>query len=107
MTVRDSATAASNGAANTPFFDLPSRQRLVRLRRLAQVALDRYGLGGSRLQLLSTETNAIFRVDTAANERFVLRINKPGGRSLSQIRSELWWLEALRRDTDLVFASGF
>jgi len=40
-------------------------------------------------------------VRTAAN-RYVLRIGRPGARTEIQVRSELAWLEALRRDTDLV-----
>jgi Ser/Thr protein kinase RdoA (MazF antagonist) len=47
--------------------------------------------------------NGIFRVDTAAGEKYVLRVSIPGdvGHSLETIRSEMIWLSALRQETDL------
>lgn len=60
------------------------------------------------------EENTTFRVEVALSvhqsdkslssktQWYVLRIHRPGNHSLALIRSELLWLSALRRDTDLV-----
>jgi Ser/Thr protein kinase RdoA (MazF antagonist) len=43
----------------------------------------------------------MFRVVTSNGERYVLRLSRPGVHTAQEIRSELWWLQALHRDTDL------
>lgn len=85
-----------------PFAALTPPGQARRLRRAALLALDRYDLAVARVRLLDNYYNAIFRVDAADGARYALRISAPGGRSLTDIRSELCWLEALRRDTALV-----
>jgi Ser/Thr protein kinase RdoA (MazF antagonist) len=84
------------------FSDLDQSGRTARLRRLAMVVLARYDLAVAAVRPLSMHFNAIFRVDLEDGGRVVLRINRPGNRSLVDIRSELIWLDALRRETDLV-----
>jgi len=96
-----------------PFEELTRRGRLRRYRQLAQVALDAYGLTGARLRFIRSAGNVTFRVDASdqaplggASERYyrnhcVLRIHEPGYQTPEAIRSELEWLAALRRDTDL------
>lgn len=76
-------------------------------RAVADTALARhYGLGGSRLRLLSDGENTTFRVD-ADGGPFVLRVQRSTGspwhpvRTDDMVRSELAWLTALRGDTDL------
>jgi Ser/Thr protein kinase RdoA (MazF antagonist) len=76
------------------------------LRRLAQAALADYDLNPGRLGLLKHGHNTTFRLDgaeraEAGGPRYVLRVNRPGWRTLPQIRSEMAWLEALQRDTAL------
>ena len=84
------------------FYDLSYRGRALRLRRVALAALDRYELRVARLRLLTNETNGIFRVDTAGGKRHVVRVTDPlGCHGLEEIRSEMMWLAALRRDTYL------
>ncbi len=85
-----------------PFKELGQAGRTARLRDLALRALARYDLAVTSVRPLTTHYNAVFRVDTADGDRVVLRVNRPGNRSLVDIRSELAWLEALRRETDLV-----
>ena len=41
-------------------------------------------------------------MDAPDGDRFVLRIHRPGLRTINVVRSEMAWLAALRRDTDLV-----
>jgi Ser/Thr protein kinase RdoA (MazF antagonist) len=68
---------------------------------LARTAARRYGFGESvRLSAFGELTeNPAFRVEDADSQRAVaLRVYRPGGRPLDEIRSELAWIEALRKD---------
>lgn len=85
-----------------PFHELTPAGRTARLRRLALLALEHYDLDVVAIRPLSTQFNAIFRIDTAGGARYVLRINRPGHRALVDIHSELVWLDALRHETDLL-----
>ncbi len=87
-----------------PFAELTRQGQVRRLRPMAHKALEHYDIDVKRVSLLSPEVNTTFRVDTSDGKRYALRINLPGDRTLRQIRSELWWLEALRRDTDLTLS---
>lgn len=51
--------------------------------------------------LHSVSENEIFRVSGADGRRYVLRLHRPGYQSEAGIASELAWLAALGRDTDL------
>jgi Ser/Thr protein kinase RdoA (MazF antagonist) len=82
------------------FASLSRRRQLSRLRRLGQTALAGYGLEGAQLTLQRYEHNATFRVD-ARDGPYLLRINRPGVHTPDTIGSEMAWLTALRRDTDL------
>ena len=82
------------------FTSLSRRGQLSRLRRLGRTALASYGLEDARLTLLRFENNTTFRVD-ASRGRYLLRINRPQVHGPDTISSELAWLSALRRDTDL------
>ena len=84
------------------FARLTNRGQALRLRSMALVALERYDLPLKRLRLVTNELNGIFRVDTTGGRTYALRVCAPeAGHSLPEIRSELMWLAALRRDTDL------
>jgi Ser/Thr protein kinase RdoA (MazF antagonist) len=82
------------------FATLSRRGQLGRLRRLGRAALAGYGLGTARLTPLRHEHNTTFRVD-ARGGPYVLRINRPAVHAPDVITSEMAWLAALRRDTDL------
>lgn len=64
-------------------------------------ALVPYALEDARVRLLARHTNTLYRVETA-DERYVFRVSAPGLRTEREISSELAWLSALRRDTDLL-----
>jgi len=64
-------------------------------------ALAPYGLDDARVRLLARHTNDMYRVETAEG-RYVFRVSAPGLRTEREVASELSWLSALRRDTDLV-----
>lgn len=54
--------------------------------------------------LLNHSENHTFRIDGPEGPRFALRVHRPGYQSVAAINSELAWLAALRRDTDLPLA---
>lgn len=82
------------------FASLSRREQLGRLRRVGRTALASYGLEHARLTLQRYEQNTTFRVD-ARGGRYLLRINRPRVHTPDTIGSEMAWLSALRRDTDL------
>lgn len=84
-----------------PFAELTQRGQLRRLRSLAEDALGAYVLSVWEMQAEHHGHNTTFRIETE-EQRYTLRINKPGWRTKAQIRSEATWLAALRRDTELV-----
>ncbi len=79
---------------------LSRRAQLRRLRRLGRTALASFGVEDARLTLLRHEANTTFRVETVGG-RFLLRINRPNVHTPKTIESEMAWLTALRRETDL------
>jgi Ser/Thr protein kinase RdoA (MazF antagonist) len=62
--------------------------------------LARYGLENARLTVQRCEHNTTFRVD-ARDGPYLLRINRPRVHTPDTIGSEMAWLIALGRDTDL------
>jgi Ser/Thr protein kinase RdoA (MazF antagonist) len=82
------------------FAALSRRRQLSGLRRLGRRALARYGLEDAALALQRDEHNTTFRVD-APDGRYLLRISRPGVHTADTVGSEMAWLGALRRDTDV------
>lgn len=69
------------------------------LDRLAERALDRYGLDGdSTVRLLNVSENWTYRIDEPDGRTFALRVHRPGYHTAEEIESELDWIDALRRD---------
>jgi len=91
-----------------PFEALSHRGQVSRLRRLVAEALAAYDVRPVRMAPLRRGDNVAFRLDTAEGQRYVLRIHRVGGnpwhprRNAAHVESELAWLAALRRETDLV-----
>jgi Ser/Thr protein kinase RdoA (MazF antagonist) len=54
----------------------------------------------AKYTLLKDSNNLIYQIDFQ-NKHYILRIHKPGSRKLEWINSELMWLRAISRDTDL------
>lgn len=84
-----------------PFSDLSSRGQVRRMRLLADRAMADYRLAGARLELLTHLFNTTFRVTAPDGQRYTLRIQRQGHLLTPELRSELLWLAALRRETDL------
>jgi Ser/Thr protein kinase RdoA (MazF antagonist) len=90
-----------------PFEALSYRGQIGRLRLLAETALASYRIRPAKLVPLAHMENTTFRVDTPSGDRYVLRIHRTTGspvhppRSLTEVSSEIMWLSALRRETEL------
>jgi len=96
-----------------PFKGLTYLGQVRRLRRLAESALGKYRLDDPRLRFINHGENTTFRVDTASvipdgkggdpytENRFLLRIHRPGYQTARSIGSELTWLAALREEMEL------
>jgi Ser/Thr protein kinase RdoA (MazF antagonist) len=84
------------------FTSLSHRAQVGRLKRLAATALAEYELPGARLRPLVHAFNTTFQVTDAEGKRYALRIIRPGKSTVAEVQSELAWLLALHRDTDLV-----
>jgi Ser/Thr protein kinase RdoA (MazF antagonist) len=76
------------------------RRRLSSIHDLCRAALAEFGVQNANLKLLRHEHNTTFRIDTG-KERSVLRINRPSVHNGATIGSEMLWLAALGRDTDV------
>lgn len=84
------------------FSSLAPRAQVHRMRSLAHEALHRRGLHDARLRLLEHGFNTTFRVDTAAGDRFALRLGVGSVHGPGHVEGEVQWLAALAADTDLV-----
>jgi Ser/Thr protein kinase RdoA (MazF antagonist) len=84
------------------FDDLPAEERVARLRRLAERALERYDLPSPSIELITDDWNCVFCVDAADGSRLVLRVSLPGRRTLEEVRGEMAWLAAIAAEGDLV-----
>ncbi|MDQ2805541.1 MAG: phosphotransferase [Chloroflexota bacterium] len=71
--------------------------QVPRLRRVAAAAVAAYGLTGTPLRLLSHRGNTLF----AVGDSYVLRVCGANAPPVARSQSELDWLTALCRDTDL------
>jgi Ser/Thr protein kinase RdoA (MazF antagonist) len=90
--------------------------KIRRLRELAEAALTYYDLGNGRLSMLTHRTNTIFQIhatkrieDPAHKEaarrekaRYAMRLYTTSFPPEAQVASELYWLAALRKETELV-----
>jgi Ser/Thr protein kinase RdoA (MazF antagonist) len=84
------------------FAALSHRAQVGRLKRLAEAALTEYDLPGARLAPFAHAFNATFKVTDAEDNRYTLRVTRPGKSTVAQVQSELAWLAALHRDTELI-----
>lgn len=65
-------------------------------------ALSSWGeVDGGTARLINHSENQTFQIDTPGQGSFTLRVHRTGYQSRTSIESELAWLMALRRDTDL------
>jgi Ser/Thr protein kinase RdoA (MazF antagonist) len=73
-----------------------------RLEPQARQALAQYGLPApSQLELLTFSENAVFRAFFDSAESVIVRLHSIGYHTKAAVESELLWVEAIRRDTDV------
>ena len=87
-----------------PYDQLTFKGKLKRLNQLAQIALTHYPIKPVKVSIFSYSTNLIYRVQTEDGQNLVLRLARPGWRSLQDLQSGVMWMAALARDTDIPVA---
>jgi Ser/Thr protein kinase RdoA (MazF antagonist) len=95
------------------FDDLTRRGKIGRFRKLADLALARYGLSNARMSFLRLAGNALFRVHedgprfrTSADDvyqpgQYLLRIHDRNEQPTDAIKLEMAWLSAMSREAGL------
>lgn len=84
-----------------PYHELTERGKLRRMRKLALVALEAYDLRIKWLKFLTIATNTMFHLQTEDDKHYVLRIYSDEETTLAENQAEMFWLDALKRDTDV------
>ncbi|MCP4538675.1 MAG: hypothetical protein GY832_16190 [Chloroflexi bacterium] len=84
-----------------PFDQLTNQGKARRLRKLTLNALDQYEFEVADIQLIGMRVNTVFHVRTVDGSSYIIRICGLGWRTDVDLRSEIAWLRALSRDTDI------
>lgn len=84
-----------------PFEQLTPTGKIRRLRALALEALKAYPFQVRSVRFLAQDSNTMFKVTSAQGKRTVLRIYSNEDSSLRETQAEVFWLDALCRDTNL------
>jgi len=84
-----------------PYSKLTRLGGIRRLRQVVTEALEHYDLQVAWIKFLTIETNTMFEVRSEDGGRFVLRIYSDEETTLRENQAEMFWLDALIRDTDL------
>jgi Ser/Thr protein kinase RdoA (MazF antagonist) len=80
---------------------LSERAQRAYMRNVALDALSHYKLDDARVTLINAGFNYSYRIDTAAGEKYALRVNVNSRRSLGNLRAEVSWVEELGTSTSL------
>jgi len=65
-------------------------------------------LTNANIELLNYSENATYLVrNFAKNEKYILRVNRPGYHTKEEIESELLWLKSINRDSPIIVALPF
>ena len=81
------------------FGELPEKEQVYRLRKLAYAALEKFGFNQYRLTFLQHLVNTTFRLNCEKG-RYLVRIHR--ARARTAVASELAWLEALAHETTVL-----
>ena len=84
-----------------PYNELTRRGKLRRLHQLAVKALQDYDLSLKWIKFMTIETNTLFKVQSLEGANYVLRIYSDQDSTLMETKTEVFWLQALIRDTHL------
>ncbi len=79
--------------------DEPAAQLIVAdLALAASTAASQWADDVATVELLAISENAVYRVDTTAGDRFVLRLHRPGYNTIHEMESEQRWVDSLHAD---------
>ncbi|MCJ7703499.1 MAG: phosphotransferase, partial [Anaerolineales bacterium] len=84
-----------------PYNELTRQGQLRRLRQLTLEALKAYDIQVKRVNFFTRETNTMFKVRSDAGERFMFRIYSDEETTLKENQAEIYWLQAIKRDTNI------
>ena len=84
-----------------PYSELTRLGKIRRLRKVVLKALDDYDLRVEGVDFMTIETNTMFKIRTVDAEKFVMRIYSDEETTLRENRAEMFWLDALMRDSDI------
>jgi len=84
-----------------PYQELTRIGKIRRLRKVVFIALDAYDLDVAWVKFLTIATNTMFQIRSTDGDKFVLRIYSEEETTLRENQAEMFWLNALQRDTDL------
>ena len=113
LKVVDNREIATPLLSEGKFTEVDAYNQEQRLTRLAQKVLPEYGLAKYRLGLINHRENTTFSLDIPRTvtqtegsspyllNRYLLRVHRGNYLSANAVKSELQWLQALRRDLDL------
>ncbi|MBZ0280060.1 MAG: phosphotransferase [Anaerolineae bacterium] len=82
------------------FHSFTQSQQQERLTGAAHRALKQYGLSNARIEAVSSVNNAVFKC-MMGEQIYALRLHRAGYSRADWIRSEMEWLQAIRRETPL------
>lgn len=97
---RDHAARRYIRRVTQPFHEASYLAQVARLRRVAEIAAERFGLRRAKLRLMRHWMNATFRARDATGQA-VIRVHLRDYHDRAAIESELDWLEAIDADTPL------
>jgi Ser/Thr protein kinase RdoA (MazF antagonist) len=83
-----------------PYDELTPRARILRLRQLCLHALADYPIEVARVRYLTTASSTMFRVEARDGSKYVIRLYSDDS-SVAENQTEMFWLSALARDTNL------
>src|SRR5258708_26242214 len=82
------------------FAEKSRRSQLLHLRRLAEEAVQRFGLSDPQLRPLQHWLNTTYQVK-ADGQRYALRIQRAAQQDRAEVQSELVWVQVLRAEAGL------
>jgi Ser/Thr protein kinase RdoA (MazF antagonist) len=84
-----------------PFDSLTQRGQQRRMLHMAYQVMKNYNLEVRQITFLTMATNMLYKVVTTSGEKLVLRFYSDKDSTMAENHTELFWLNALSRDTDL------
>lgn len=83
------------------FDQLTRLGKIRRQRKLVYKALEAYDIEVEAVHFLADHTNTLFKIVAKDGTRYALRIYSDGETTIKENRAEMFWLNAITRDTDL------